>query len=213
MQSTYFGARNFVCTFNFVCFSTELQGHAIKNQDLLIASGAVTLRGSDGMSSLEEDIETVCIVPRHPLGCLLQLISAPPQSRTQLSAQQQLRPDLETRNHELTEIAKSIASLAELFKDLSSLVIDQGTILDSIEYNVEQTATHVEEAAKELNVATQYAPLPLLVYHADVDAANRYQRNTGRRTCIFLLLLIIFGLVIILIFKPRRQGSPIESPS
>jgi syntaxin 16 len=62
---------------------------------------------------------------------------------------------LENRNRELTEIAKSIASLAELFKDLSAMVIDQGTILDSIEYNVEQTSVHVAEAVKELEVATQ----------------------------------------------------------
>lgn len=35
---------------------------------------------------------------------------------------------------------------------------------------------------------------------------SRYQKNTGRRACIFLLLLIIFGLVLVLIFKPRRHG-------
>lgn len=65
-------------------------------------------------------------------------------------------PDLETRTHELNEIAKSIAQLAEVFKDLQAMVIDQGTILDSIEYNIEQTAVHVQEAVKELKVATQY---------------------------------------------------------
>lgn len=37
----------------------ELQGHAIKNQDLLIASGAVSLKGSDSMKALEEDVEAV----------------------------------------------------------------------------------------------------------------------------------------------------------
>ena len=63
--------------------------------------------------------------------------------------------DLRTRDRELTEIAKSIATLAELFKDLSVLVIDQGTLLDSVEYNIEQTALHVEDAVKELNVATR----------------------------------------------------------
>lgn len=65
-------------------------------------------------------------------------------------------PDLETRSREITEIAKSIASLAEVFKDLSNLVIDQGTILDSVEYNIEQTAIHVQEAAKDLDVATKF---------------------------------------------------------
>jgi len=96
---------------------------------------------------------------------------------------------LQQRTHQLDEIANSIASLAELFKDLSVLVIDQGTLLDSVEYNIEQTAVRVGDAVKELQDAT------------------RYQKNTGRRKCIFLLLLIIFGLVIVLIFKPRRHAS------
>jgi syntaxin 16 len=54
----------------------------------------------------------------------------------------------------LNEIAKSISTLADVFKDLQVMVIDQGTILDSIEYNIEQTVVHVQEAVKELKVAT-----------------------------------------------------------
>ena len=50
----------------------------------------------------------------------------------------------------------SIAELAELFKDLSVLVIDQGTLLDSIEYNVEQTAVYMNDAVQDLKVATRY---------------------------------------------------------
>lgn len=57
------------------------------------------------------------------------------------------------RTRELSEIAKSIAALADLFKDLSSLVIEQGTILDSVEYNIERTADSMEGAVKELKVA------------------------------------------------------------
>jgi syntaxin 16 len=64
--------------------------------------------------------------------------------------------NLQTRDRELTEIANSIASLAELFKDLSVLVIDQGTLLDSVEYNIEQTAVQVGEALTELKTATRY---------------------------------------------------------
>jgi syntaxin 16 len=147
----------------------KLQGHAIKNQDLLVASGVTSLKGSDALTAVDEDIEAA--------------------SHSQLVDQQLLEPDLRARDRELTEIAKSIASLAELFKDLSSLVIDQGTLLDSVEYNIEQTAVHMSGAVKELEIAT------------------RYQKNTGRRKCIFLLLLIIFGLVVVLIFKPRRESS------
>jgi len=151
----------------------RLQGHAIKNQDLLIASGTVSLKGQDGLSAVDEDLQAA--------------------SQTRVAAQDVLEPDFRTRDRELSDIAKSIAELAELFKDLSAMVIDQGTLLDSVEYNIEQTAVEVSQAVKELDVAT------------------RYQKNTGRRSCIFLLILIIFGLVIVLVFKPRRH--PISPPS
>lgn len=80
-------------------------------------------------------------------------------------ARELLEPDLQTRTHEITEIAKSIAQLAELFKDLSSLVIDQGTLLDSIEYNIEQTSVEMAEAVTELKIATTY----VLVYDTSVS--------------------------------------------
>lgn len=37
----------------------ELQGHAIKNKDLLAASGAITLRGPESFDELEEDEQAV----------------------------------------------------------------------------------------------------------------------------------------------------------
>ncbi|KAF9244909.1 t-SNARE [Melanogaster broomeanus] len=159
-------------------YMERLQGHAIKNQDLLIASGTISSRGYEGLTAVDEDVEAA-------------------QAQIQETDQ---TDDIRLRDRELTEIANSIASLAELFKDLSILVIDQGTLLDSIEYNIEQTSVRVTEAVKELNVAT------------------RYQSNTGRRKIIFLLLLIIFGLIIVLIFKPRRHSvstivPPNPSPS
>ena len=89
---------------------------------------------------------------------VLNLHFCPIQSHSQLVDQQLLEPDLRARDRELTEIAKSIATLAELFKDLSSLVIDQGTLLDSVEYNIEQTAVNMSGAVKELEIATRFVP-------------------------------------------------------
>lgn len=37
----------------------ELQGHAIKNQDLLIASGTTHIKGSESITAVEEDMEFV----------------------------------------------------------------------------------------------------------------------------------------------------------
>ncbi|CAE6539264.1 unnamed protein product [Rhizoctonia solani] len=116
-------------------YMQKLQGHAISRNDQMIASGLASSNNTNTYDSVQEDEEA---------------------SRSQLSAIQHADPSLAARNHEIAEIAKSIVSLAELFKDLSSLVIDQGTILDSVEYNIQQTAVHMEDAVRELDIATQF---------------------------------------------------------
>ena len=44
----------------------------------------------------------------------------------------------------------SINSLAVLFKDFSVMVIEQGTILDRIDYNIENAAVHIEKGNEKL---------------------------------------------------------------
>ena len=41
--------------------------------------------------------------------------------------------------------------LGEMVKDLASLVADQGTLLDRIDYNIEQAEHHVAQGVEELN--------------------------------------------------------------
>ena len=128
----------------------ELQGHAIKNKDLLVASGAITLRGVDGLDELQEDEQAVSA--KNQSGLTLQ-------SKSQLQSQSQEIPNidlnLEQRTNEIAQIASSISELAELFRDLGSMVVEQGTVLDSVEYNVQVTATELKDAVKELKVAQQ----------------------------------------------------------
>jgi syntaxin 16 len=42
------------------------------------------------------------------------------------------------RDMEISRIATSIEELSAIFKELAVLVIDQGTILDRIDFNMEQ---------------------------------------------------------------------------
>lgn len=174
---------------------------------------------------MDEDIEAATAVRHESLldGAFSAIVINGIQSRSQAMAQAHATAemDLRSRDRELTEIAKSIATLAELFKDLSALVIDQGTLLDSVEYNIEQTAVHMSDAVKELEVATRCVNIaiePRSALHfrnlliPSLRCFRRHQKNTGRRACIFLLLLIIFGLIIVLIFKPRRHSSSPSTP-
>jgi syntaxin 16 len=116
---------------------------------LLVASGASSSKGTEGAIALEEDILAAVSIYMRYLNATL----TPPQTQTQ----SQIQPgvDIQLRDRELREIAKSIGSLAELFRDLSSLVIEQGTVLDSIEYNLDNTVVHMEEAVRELDTATR----------------------------------------------------------
>jgi syntaxin 16 len=50
----------------------------------------------------------------------------------------------------ITQIANSVNDLAQMFRDLSALVVEQGTILDRIDYNIEATSHNVDAAVKEL---------------------------------------------------------------
>ncbi|KLT38400.1 t-SNARE [Cutaneotrichosporon oleaginosum] len=152
-------------------YMQKLQGHSIKNKDLLAASGAITLRGTDSYDALAEDEEAS-------------------QAQLQSQTQSGVALDIEQRTHEITQIASSISELADLFRDLGNLVVEQGTVLDSVEYNVQQTAKQMDDAVQELQVA------------------RRYQSNTGKRKCILLLILLIVAMIIILIYKPRRGSSP-----
>jgi syntaxin 16 len=91
------------------------------------------------------------------------------------------------REKEIEDIAQGIIDLADLFRDLQTMVIDQGTMLDRIDYNVERMATDVKAADRELTVA------------------SGYQRKTTKRKIILLLILVIVGMFILLLIKPKKN--------
>lgn len=45
---------------------------------------------------------------------------------------------IKSRDEEIQRIAKSVAMLATVFKEVADMVIDQGTLIDRIDYNMEQ---------------------------------------------------------------------------
>ncbi|ANB15928.1 Tlg2p [Sugiyamaella lignohabitans] len=103
--------------------------------------------------------------------------------------------EIRQREQEITKIAQGILELADIFKDLQTMVIDQGTLLDRIDYNVETMYTNVKQADKELIQATHY------------------QKRTQKCKVILLLCLIIVGLIIVLVVKPKRHSQPAPAPA
>ena len=46
--------------------------------------------------------------------------------------------------------------MAQIFKDLNQLVIEQGTIMDRIDYNMDQAVTKVREGLQQVVKAEEY---------------------------------------------------------
>lgn len=88
-----------------------------------------------------------------------------------------------SRDEEITKIAKSIEDLAQIFKELAVLVIDQGTILDRIDYNMEQVMDHTRDGMTHLT------------------KADARQKNNFPQRCIIILMCSIALMVLILIWK------------
>jgi len=54
------------------------------------------------------------------------------------------------RNEQLDTLVNNLNELAYIFKDLASLVVEQGTILDRIDYNLQEAAVQTQAGVREL---------------------------------------------------------------
>ncbi|KAK4273413.1 hypothetical protein QN277_021822 [Acacia crassicarpa] len=87
------------------------------------------------------------------------------------------------REKEIQQVVESVNELAQIMKDLSVLVIDQGTIVDRIDYNIQNVASSVEDGLKQL------------------QKAERTQKKGGMVTCATVLVIMCFVMLVLLILK------------
>jgi len=110
-------------------------------------------------------------------------------TQQQLTQVNGLEERVSQREKDIKLIAKSINELAEIFKDLSILVIDQGTILDRIDYNLEQTTQYVEEGTEAL------------------AKASTEQKKQRTKLCILLLCILVLVMVVVIVIKAFAFGK------
>ena len=87
------------------------------------------------------------------------------------------------RNKEINSLVENIVELSEIFKELNTLVVTQGTILDRIDYNLQMAAENTKKG------------------NAQLIKAQKHQKCTRASSCILLLILAIFVLLITLGLK------------
>ena len=90
---------------------------------------------------------------------------------------------LRKRDQDLTNLLNSVNELAQIFKDMQTLVKEQGTILDRIDYNIEVASTNISKGKK------------------NITKADKYMKNNCFRNVIIVLIVIIFIEALLLVFK------------
>ena len=82
-----------------------------------------------------------------------------------------------------TKVVETIVELAQIMRDLSTLVVEQGTVLDRIDHNVAETAVKVEAGVKELG------------------RAEATQKSGRMMLCIIALLVMIVVMTIVVVLR------------
>ncbi|XP_023231866.1 syntaxin-7-like [Centruroides sculpturatus] len=99
-------------------------------------------------------------------------------SPTQLQMEEDVNIELlREREMAVRKLEADIVDVNQIFKDLASLVHDQGEIIDSIEVNVENAAEHVTGGTKQL------------------AQAREHQSKARRKKC----CLLVFGVIVLAI--------------
>mmetsp|Transcript_64064 Transcript_64064/g.152787 ORF Transcript_64064/g.152787 Transcript_64064/m.152787 type:complete len:305 (+) Transcript_64064:73-987(+) len=107
-------------------------------------------------------------------------------NEAQLFELETMEVNAQQRSEEICQIASSINDLNTVFKELAVLVIDQGSILDRIDYNIEQ----VVDQSKEANVQLQ--------------KAEKSQKSNRATKCMLLLTVLNVILILILIGRHKK---------
>lgn len=94
-----------------------------------------------------------------------------------------LENKMQLRDNELNLLLNNVNELATIFKDIQTLVMEQGSILDRIDYNIEVAGDNVVKGKKSL------------------EKANEYHKKNCFRNALLILTIVIFIEVIMLIFK------------
>ena len=104
-------------------------------------------------------------------------------TQEQIAIINEIEHESEDKTKAILDICRSVHELSQLFQELSILIVEQGSLLDRIDYNVEQTL-------ETLNTTT-----PI------VDGLNKRQKRSKSALCIIVLIMLIILMALVLLLK------------
>lgn len=109
---------------------------------------------------------------------LIELQDNSGRQQSQLQEEMNLNM-LEEQEQAIRQLESDILDVNQIFKDLGSMVHDQGEVVDSIEANIEKTEVYVGEGASQLR------------------QASSYQNKVRTKKCILVICLAVVLAVVI----------------
>ena len=100
----------------------------------------------------------------------------------QLERRQQMLQE-ERNNEEIEQIARRAEEIKNMFLDLSNLIVEQGTIIDRIDFCVTESLNNAVEA------------------HKEVEKAAQYQSKSRMWICALILSVFVIVLIIMALLK------------
>lgn len=88
---------------------------------------------------------------------------------------------MKDRFQDVKKIEKSILALHQLFLELQTLVVEQGDIINRVDYNVDKTVGYTDEAATDMKLAVQY------------------QKSIWKKKWIMVILAVVGVILVILL--------------
>jgi t-SNARE complex subunit (syntaxin) len=88
---------------------------------------------------------------------------------------------IEEREQGMRELESQMTEINEIFKDIATMVNDQGHALDSIEQNLTYTRDHVEEGTTQLT------------------HASRYQKSARNKAFCLLIIVVIVAAILAIV--------------
>jgi syntaxin 1B/2/3 len=97
---------------------------------------------------------------------------------------------MKDRFQDVRTIEKSILELHQLFLDLQTIVVEQGDMLNRVEFNVDKTAGYTDNAAQDMKLAVEY------------------QKSIWKKKWILVIIamvgIVILILIVLYLIRPRR---------
>lgn len=129
----------------------------------------------------------VCAVPgvdRGRMDAIFGQLAEPTPAYTeqQMAQLSSIQHEYEARDASIADLIKEVTEVQEIMRDISVLVVEQGSMIDRVDQNITTTVEHVERGVEHIR------------------RAHDASKSGAMATCIFVLLILVSIMFFIMLF-------------